>query len=472
MLTRAAAGLALGLTIVLGASAANAQQAGHGAPHGQHPSAAPSELSAARAQSPATTPPAHEMWMQPLGDGWNLMGMAQVFPAMTAASPWRDESLLNASGLYATQPAAMLNIASPRERLVLRTTLNFEAWTQRDGELTFGGWGEGFIDARHPHTLLHEAMLTANWWDVGGGALSVSAGKGFAPYGTDDPMGRPALKYPTNHHLSQVLERWTLNTAYLRSGWGVEAGLFGGAEPSDPYDFSNIESFGDSWSARLSKRFGSGETADAFGPFAPWELSTSYARIEEEHHGTELVTELYNAALRHDRAYGFGRLYALAEASKSEPQRGKGHYSLLGEALLGVGQDARHQPYARVEYATRPEYEREGAPGTPDFFRYDHDSHEIGATRWLIGTVGYGYETRSYPVSVRPFVEVQWNRVGEERGGIDPRALYGGRTFWSVSAGARLFLGGGPMRMGSYGALDPMAAARRPRADMPEHHGH
>ena len=171
MLTRAAAGLALGLTIVIGASAANAQQAGHGAPHGQHPSAAPSELSAARAQSPATTPPAHEMWMQPLGDGWNLMGMAQVFPAMTAASPWRDESLLNASGLYATQPAAMLNIASPRERLVLRTTLNFEAWTQRDGELTFGGWGEGFIDARHPHTLLHEAMLTANWWDVGGGAL-------------------------------------------------------------------------------------------------------------------------------------------------------------------------------------------------------------------------------------------------------------------------------------------------------------
>ena len=426
------------------------------------------------------------MWMRPIAEGWHVMGMAQVFPSVTAASARQEQSLLNTAGVYATQPAVMLNVASPGSRLVLRTTLNFEELTQENGEISYGGWGEGFIDSRHPHTMLHEAMLTANWWDAAGGALSVSAGKGFAPYGTDDPMGRPALKFPTNHHLSQVLERWTVNVAYLRSGWSLEAGLFGGAEPEDAYDFSNIESFGDSWSARLSKRLGSGNAgADAFGPFAPWELSTSYARIEEEHHGTALATELYNAAVRHDGRYGFGRMYALAEASRSEPQRGKGHYSLLTEALAGLGAGGRHQPYARVEYATRPEYEREGAPGTPGFFRYDHDSHEIGATRWLIATVGYGYETSAYPVSVRPFVEVQRNRVGSERGGIDPRALYGSRDFWSVSAGARVFLGGGPMRMGNYGALDPMTAAMRPRADarthgksttpvggMPAHHGH
>lgn len=419
--------------------------------------------------------PRHAMWMLPIADGWRIAGMAQLFPAITAASARQERSLLGTAGLYATQPAVMLNVTSPGSRLVLRTTLNFEQLTQPNGELTFGGWGEGFIDSRHPHTLLHEAMLTANWWDFGGGALSISAGKGFAPYGTDDPMSRPALKYPTNHHLSQVLERWTVNVAWLRSGWGIEAGLFGGAEPEDAYDFGNIESFGDSWSVRLSRRFGADERSpagDAFGPFAPWELSTSYARIEEEHHGVALATELYNVAVRHDRSFGFGRVYSLAEASRSEPQRGDGHFSLLAETLVGLGEGSRHQPYVRVEYATRPEFEREGAPGTPEFFRYDHDGHEIGATRWLIATAGYGYETSAYPVSVRPFVEVQRNRVGAERGGIDPRDLFGGRDFWSVSAGARLYFGGGPMRMGGYGALDPMTASMRPSAEVtPSGHG-
>ena len=361
----------------------------------------------------------------------------------------------------------MVNLASPNARLVLRTTLNLEAWTQREGELTFGGWGEGFIDSRHPHTLLHEAMLTANWWDVGGGALSISAGKGFAPYGTDDPMGRPTVKFPTNHHLSQVLERWTVNAAYLRDGWSLEAGLFGGGEPTGPYDFSNIESFGDSWSARVAKRLG-----DGFGPAAPWELSASFAYIEEEHHGAVSTTELYNASARYAGAHDFGTAYGLVEASRSDPRAGKGHYSFLAEGQLGLGRETRHQPYARVEYATRPEYEREGAPGTPGFFRYDHDSHEIGATRWLIGTVGYGYESSRLPTSIRPYVELQHNWVSAERGDIDPRALYGDRQFWSASVGARIFLGGGPMRMGSYGTLDPMTAAMRPMPGDGAHDGH
>ncbi|HEX6060306.1 MAG TPA: hypothetical protein VFZ11_14950 [Gemmatimonadaceae bacterium] len=445
-----------------------AQQGDH---HEDHAPPPPSTAPQTRAATSDAVP--HSMWMRPIGDGWAVMGMAQLFPVVTAASDRQERSLLGTAGLYATQPAVMLNVASPRSRLVLRTTLNFEELTQENGELTYGGWGEGFIDSRHPHTLLHEAMLTANWWDTGGGVLSISAGKGFAPYGTDDPMGRPALKFPTNHHLSQVLERWTLNVAWLRGGWGLEGGLFGGAEPEDAYDLSNIERFGDSWSARLSRRFGAARGSDGFGPFAPWELSASYARIMEEHHGTALRTELYNAAARHDADYAFGRLYALAEASRSEPQRGEGHWSVLGEALLALGDGRRHAPYARLEYATRPEYEREGTPGTPGFFRYDHDAHEIGATRWLIATVGYGFETSAYPVSVRPFVEVQRNRVTAERGGIDPRALYGSRHFWSVSAGARLFLGGGPMRMGSYGALDPMTAAMRPSLqERGGHHGH
>src|SRR5690606_34980716 len=111
------------------------------------------------------------------------------------------------TGLYLTQLAVMFNVESPASRVVLRSTLNLEGLTQSDGELTFGAWGEGFLDKRHPHTLVHELMLSANLWRFGGGSLSVSVGKGFAPYGTDDPMSRPVAKYPTNHHLSQILER-------------------------------------------------------------------------------------------------------------------------------------------------------------------------------------------------------------------------------------------------------------------------
>jgi hypothetical protein len=388
------------------------------------------------------------------------MGMAQVFPAVTGGAPFDRASTLRTTESYLTQPAAMLNLASPGQRLVLRTTLNFEGWTQRDGELTPGSWGEGYLDSRHPHTLLHELMLSANAWDTPAGAVSLSAGKGFAPYGTDDPMARPILKYPTNHHLSQVLERWTVNAQVLtRSGLSVEAGLFGGAEPEGVYDFGNIRSFGDSWSARLTQRLGTG-----FGPFARWEVSGSYARVAEAHHGVKEVTQLANAAVRHSGATRLGSVYALAEASRSWPEGGQGYHSLLGETRLGLGRGERHQPYYRAELATRPEYARAGAPGTPGFFRYDHGAHAVGSTRWLINTVGYAYQTSGLPSSVRPFVELQHSAVSPGRGAVSPQALFGGRTLVSLSAGMRLFFGGGPMRMGSYGILDPMAAGMQPGA--------
>ncbi|HEX6306640.1 MAG TPA: hypothetical protein VFZ69_00560 [Longimicrobiales bacterium] len=393
------------------------------------------------------------MWMQSLGSGWMVMGMAQAFPIVTASPGAAEGSALDEAELYLTQPALMFNIESPGSRVVLRTTLNAEGLTLDDGEMTFGGWGEGFLDRRHPHTLLHELMLSVNVWNAGGGSFSVSAGKGFAPYGTDDPMSRPAVKYPTNHHLSQILERWTVNGAYSRGGWSLEAGLFGGAEPEGPYDLSNIESFGDSWSARLTRRFG------GTGPHAPWEASVSWGRVREEHDGEAETTNLVNAALRHERTLSAGSVYGLLEASLSSPEEDDGFFSILGELQLSSG---GHQPYVRVEYARRPEYAREGAPGTTGFFRYDHDSHPIGATRWLISTAGYGYRLTGYPVSVRPFVELQHHRVRADRGGIDPRDLFGTRSIWGLSAGMRLFFGGGPMRMGSYGVLDAMTTMHAP----------
>jgi hypothetical protein len=415
----------------------------------------------------------HEMWMRGLGAGWTLMGMAQGYPVVTANRPFASATPLRQSELYLTQPAVMFNVESPGSRVVLRTTLNFEAWTQRRGELTFGGWGEGYIDSRHPHTLLHEAMLSYNVWDTGAGSFSLSAGKGFAPYGTDDPMARPVAKYPTNHHLSQILERWTLNGVWLLpSGLSLEAGLFGGEEPRDPYDFRNIESFGDSWSVRATQRFGGGA-----GPFSAWEVSASYGRVAETHgdHDRQ-VTHLVNAAVRHHARYRWGGLYALAEASRSEirgPEQG--YYAILGETRLDLGAGERHRPYYRIEYATRPEYHREGVAGEAGFFRYDHDhGHIDGATRWLINSIGYGYDLSSQPLSIRPFVEVQHSRVWRERGAVDPRQLFGTDRLWSLTAGFRVFVGGDPMRMGSYGVLDPMSAGMRVHhpaaADSHRHH--
>ena len=394
----------------------------------------------------------HQMLQVPLGGGWRVVGMGQAFPIVTFGAPGEEGSPLNETAWYLTQPALMANVESPGSRLVLRTTLNFEGLTLEDGELTFGGWGEGFIDSRHPHTLLHELMLSLNLWDAAGGAFSLSAGKGFAPYGTDDPMARPGLKYPTNHHLSQILERWTVNAVYLRDGWSLEAGVFGGTEPVGPYDLSNIESFGDSWSARVARRWGRGT-----GPAAEWEASASYGSVAEEHHEVKERTDLWNVALRHAGMTRPGALYWLLEGSLSRPEGGEGYFSVLGEGRLEAG---RHQPYARVEFATRPEYERLGAAGSDAFFRYDHDEHAIGATRWLIGTLAYAYEATGYPFSIRPFAEAQLHAVSAERGGIEPVELYGTDRFWSLSLGARLFLGGDPMRMGAYGILDPMSAMR------------
>jgi len=388
------------------------------------------------------------VWMMRSAGGWAAMGMAQVFPTYTWSLPATEGTPLERQGVYATQAAAMVNVASPDNRFVLRTTLNFEAWTQRGGELTYGGWGEGFIDKRHPHTLLHELMLSVNVFRSDGMRASVSAGKGFTPYGTDDPMSRPVLKYPTNHHLSQIVERWTLNGVLATESWSFEAGVFSGNEPTGPYDLGNTDAFGRSWSARVTRRFGS--------PIAgsrAWEVSASAGRVMERQHDAVTRTILLNAALRHEQAYPFGRLYALAEFSVSEPGSGDGHYAAVLEGSLRRG-DA--QPYFRVERATRPEYERNGTADTRGFFRYDHHAEATGASRWTIVSAGLGWTATRLPVSVRPYAEAQYHAVSRHRGTLDPARLYGRSRFWAFSAGFRIFVGGDPMRMGAYGVLDPM----------------
>jgi hypothetical protein len=162
----------------------------------------------------------------------------------------------SASQLTVVEPMAMLEAGALRNHLVLHATLDFEGLTMPDGVLGIGDWGEGFNDRRHPHTYAHELMLSGE--HLLGGAespvnLSLSAGKGFVPFGSDDPMNRPALRFPVNHHWSQILER-AVTIAGVKAGPVVaEGALFNGDEPERPGQWPRIGGrFGDSWSLRLT----------------------------------------------------------------------------------------------------------------------------------------------------------------------------------------------------------------------------
>ena len=394
----------------------------------------------------------HEMFSKVLGDGWHLAGMAQARPTFNKTWSQKGTTHFDVASTHLTHTAVMLNLESTSRRLVLRLTTNFEGLTQRDGEVTLGSWGNGFIDSRHPHHLLHEAMASFNVFSSNGGGLSLSAGQGFAPYGTDDPMGRPSAKYPTNHHLSQIPERFTLNAAWSKGAWILEAGVFGGSHSESPYDLSHIKSFGDSWSTRVSRRFG--ETAMGDGL---WEFSLSHARVS---HTASHKSALFNGALRYNgRVANDQRLSGLMEYSWSDPSENhmRGYWSFLTEAQWSTG---KHNPYARFETSIRPEFQR-GDGISSSFFRYGHHKMANGATAWSILSLGYGFASGIGPVSIRPFVEGQIISVANERGNLIPRDLLGADSFTGVTVGMRLYFGGNPMRMGRYGILDPMTQMGR-----------
>jgi hypothetical protein len=150
------------------------------------------------------------------------------------------------------QPVAMLEAG--RGRGFVATT-NLEGLTIPNGELTIGGWGEGFMDRRHPHTYAHELVLMAH--DLlghpnGAAALSAALGKGFVPFGTDDPMNRPIERYPVNHHLAQILERAFVAAAVRAGPAQLEAALFNGDEPTKPSDWPILSHVGDSWATRFT----------------------------------------------------------------------------------------------------------------------------------------------------------------------------------------------------------------------------
>jgi hypothetical protein len=387
---------------------------------------------------------------------WIQLGAHGVI-AYTWADPVPGDRSLGE--LRLVQPTIMAHAGALENRIRLIATLNLEGLTIPDGELTMGASGEGFMDRRHPHTYLHELMLTVD--DVlgrsdGPARVSLSAGKGFAPFGTDDPMARPVLRYPVNHHLAQILER-AVGILGVRAGPVLaEAGLFNGDEPERPGQWPRISRFGDSWSGRLTVL-----------PLQGLELQGSRASVHspENRAGAGSDQTKWSLSARWSGAVHRFPVYGLLEwARTSEAEGFFVFHSVLAEGAWTAG---RSTLYYRFERTERPEEERTLSP-----FRSQRPHLEnsiLGTTRWTIHTAGYGVQIQPVKLlSVLPFAEVSYGRIAEVGGGLfNARSFYGKSSFWSLSVGARLNPGMPLHRMGRYGVAQDTA-----NSTLRGHHGH
>ncbi|HEX6104119.1 MAG TPA: hypothetical protein VFZ26_00960 [Gemmatimonadales bacterium] len=377
---------------------------------------------------------------------WARLG-GHAVAAFTTVDPVPGARRL--SEVRLVQPMVALE-AGALGRLRLRATLGLEGLTIPRGELTAGAWGEGFVDRRHPHTYVHELLLTAD--DLlgardGEAALSLTAGKGFAPFGTDDPMMRPSLRYPVNHHLAQILERAVL-IAGVRAGPVVaEGGLFNGDEPERPGQWPRIGGrFGDSWSARL-----------IVVPQEGAELQASHARVHSPEHragaGTDQVKWSLSAGWNRPAAgVPLSGLVEWARTSEAD-----GFFVFPSLLLEGAWHPRSHRLYYRFERTERPEEERISSFRS----RRPHLENSIlGTTRWTIHTFGYDLGLAvAEGVALRPLVEVSAGSVRKGGGGLfEVDELYGRGKFWSVTLGVRVSAGSPMPHMGRYGAARPYRA--------------
>jgi hypothetical protein len=366
---------------------------------------------------------------------------AHAIPVFTEVDPIPGGRSL--SEIRLVQPVAMIQAHAFGDRLRLIGGLDFEGWTLPDGELTPGAWGEGFMDRRHPHTYVHELMLSSD--DLfrsldGRLRLSLSLGKGFVAFGTDDPMSRPTLRFPVNHHFSQILER---AVGIVGAAWGpitLEGSLFNGDEPEFPGEWPRVARFGDSWAVRGTVR-----------PLTGLELQSSRAGVHSPEHraGAGVDQVKWSVSARWERPIHGLPAYAMVEwAITSEADGFFVYHSILAEAQ---GEPGRHRFYYRFERTERPEEER-----LSDLFRSRRPILEnsiLGITRWTLHTAGYGYSVvrTGSGLGIEPFVEAtraEPMRVGN--GLFLPSQFYHSKVLWSGSVGVRIDWRMRGHRMGRY----------------------
>lgn len=342
---------------------------------------------------------------------------------------------------YLTQPLVMATASLWNNGLQLKGTVDFEGVTMKRGELNAGAHGEGYIDRRHPHTYLHELLITSER-RFGDNGVSLTLGKGFAPFGTDDPMARPFEKYPINHHLAQVLERAVAIGAFRTRRVILEAGVFNGDEPESPGDVPNRKRYWDSWSGRVT-----------LVPFPQWEAQTSYARVRSPENATGGGADQHkqSASIRLEDVQHTG--YALFEWARTADYVGSSRTfaftTLLAETWARY---AWASGALRIERTDRPDEER-----LADEFRTPLPATDLsiaGRSQWTIVTLRLAAtlpEARGF--TLEPFIEIARIRFSPtlKPAGFDPAQFYGSNRIWSVSVGAKLAFGMRHMRMGRYG---------------------
>lgn len=371
--------------------------------------------------------------------------MAQAIPLVTRASPSAGGT--DQTQFAVTQLVLMARATFLRNHGELSAALNGEGVTMKHGELNTGASGEGFVDRRHPHTYVHELMLTGRG-ALGPLSYSATAGRGFASFGTDDPMMRPLVKYPINHHLSQILERAALIGAMRLGPAILEGTTFGGDEPTSPSSTPRVSRLGDSWATRATLL-----------PVPGAELQASYARVaspeEPSGHGLDQRKQSYSARA----ATMDGARYLLAEWARTVEHDHDRNVSVFSYESALVEGSLRAGPLGlamRLEQTERPEEDRLADPSrTP---RPASDLSINGITRWRVATLQVAAPSVTRGVfSGFPFVELARLAASQRdsRSLFTPQRLYGTSRFWMVTAGFRLRAGDAHSRMGRYGAALP-----------------
>jgi hypothetical protein len=368
---------------------------------------------------------------------------------------------------YVTQPVVMGHAPLWGGRLRLTGTLNLEALTLARGQLTPGIYGEGFVDRRHPHTLVHEAVLSAEGRPLGArfGALraSAAAGKGFVPFGTDDPMLRPFALFPVNHHLAQLLERYVAMAGVRVPGAMLEGARFGGDEPAGPYDWPRASRFGEAWSARATLL-----PLELVRTAVPGTLELSGSRAEvpspEDPTGQGLDQRKSSLAARWASADAVTLApaggYALVEWARTDersgPRRAFRYQSVLAEGAVwrpaGLGPlGGTLSIAARAERTGRPEEERLVDPFRT--VRPHFEQNVLGITEWRILTLAAALHPRAGRLRVAPFVEAARARPRAlvRPSVFEPQLFYRARVQWTLAAGLRVGAGRPHARMGRYG---------------------
>ena len=350
---------------------------------------------------------------------------------------------------YVTQPMLHGHLAVLGGALAAQGMLDLEGATLKRGELDPGAYGEGYADRRHPHTWLHELVASVSTpvrWPF---AASLSGGKGFAPFGTDDPMARPLERFPVNHHLAQILERAVLVGALRWRPVAVEYGAFNGDEPESPTDAPDARRFADSWAGRVTLR-----------PLPGFELQGSAARVEspESPSGHGFDQHKRSGSVRVERATRQGAAYLLAEWATTDMYNlGRKAFHLSTSLVEGSLDRGALRIAARWERSLRPEEERLANP-----FRTPYPTAEVqilGTTRFDVLSASVATAWRIGGISLAPFLEgsLVHGAASVTPAAFVPEEFYGSSRVTTISLGARLALGAPHHRVGRYGAAaEPM----------------